>query len=201
MVTTSSAIGVSRRRVDGEAKVRGVTRFAADLPVQGLLHARLVLAAEAHGRIVRIDGSAALELAGVVAVLTAADLPFVEGAAGRAGQPLARDEVVFSGPPGALGGAETEGAAPDGGDSVVVEIEELPLVLDVEAAMGPEAPLARVDGASGEGADVGAAHAAVDGSDGGGAEEDLSANVAGRQRMGNGDAAAVLAGGAATVGG
>src|SRR3954465_12267610 len=58
--TTSTAIGVSRRRSDGEGKVRGATRFAADVPVHGLLHARLVLAAEAHGRIAGIDGSAAL---------------------------------------------------------------------------------------------------------------------------------------------
>jgi CO/xanthine dehydrogenase Mo-binding subunit len=201
MATTSSAIGVSRRRHDGEGKVRGATRFAADLPVQGLLHARLVMAAEAHGRIVRIDPSAALELPGVVAVLTAADLPFVDGAAGRAGQPLAGDEVVFSGQPVALVVAETEAAATDGVDSVVVEIDPLPAVLDPEAAMAPQAPLARVDGAAGEGADVGAAHAAVGGSDDGVAEEDLSANVAGRQRMGNGDAAAMLAAGAATVAG
>src|SRR4051794_41866513 len=62
--TTSTAIGVSRRRSDGEGKVRGATRFAADLPVHGLLHARLVLAAEAHGRIAGIDSSAALEVAG-----------------------------------------------------------------------------------------------------------------------------------------
>src|SRR3954468_4691131 len=111
--TTSTAIGVSRRRSDGEGKVRGSTRFAADLPVHGLLHARLVLAAEAHGRIAGIDGSAALDVAGVVAVLTAADLPFVDGAAGRAGQPLARSEIVYSGQPGALVVAEAEAAAAD----------------------------------------------------------------------------------------
>ena len=121
--TTSTTIGVSRRRSDGEGKVRGSTRFAADVPVHGLLHARLVLAAEAHGRIAGIDGAAALDLAGVVAVLTAADLPFVEGAAGRAGQPLARSEIVYSGQPVALVVAETEAAAADGVDAVVVDVE------------------------------------------------------------------------------
>jgi CO/xanthine dehydrogenase Mo-binding subunit len=140
MATTSAAIGVPRRRVDGEGKVRGSTRYAGDVPVQGLLHARLVLAAEAHGRIARIDGDAALGVAGVVAVLTAADLPFVEGAAGRAGRPLARDEVVYSGQPVALVVAESEAVATDGVDEVMVDIEPLEAALDLETAMAPARP-------------------------------------------------------------
>ena len=201
MATTTGAIGVPRRRSDGEGKVRGSTRYAADLPVAGLLHARPVLAAEAHGRIVSIDGDAALGVAGVVAVLTAADLPFVESAAGRAGQPLARTEVVFSGQPVALVVAETEAAAADGVDQVVVEIEPLDAALDLEASMAPGAPLARVDVVAGDGADVGGAHAAAGGGDEGADDEDLSDNVAGRQRMAAGDAAAALTGGDATAAG
>ena len=201
MATTSTAIGVPRRRVDGEGKVRGSTRYAADLPVPGLLHARPVLAAEAHGRIARIDADAALGVAGVVAVLTAADLPFVESAAGRAGQPLAREEVVYSGQPVALVVAESEAAATDGVDEVVVEIEPLEAALDLETAMAPGAPLARIDVAAGDGADVGGAHAAAGGGDAGGDGEELSDNVAGRQRMAAGDVAAALAGGAASAAG
>ena len=49
-------IGVSRPRVDAPEKVTGATRFAADGYVHGLLHARLVLATEAHARIRGIDG-------------------------------------------------------------------------------------------------------------------------------------------------
>ena len=199
--TTSTAIGVPRRRSDGEGKVRGSTRYAADVPVAGLLHARLVLAAEAHGRIAGVDGSAALGVPGVVAVLTAADLPFVEGAAGRAGQPLARSEVVYSGQPVALVVAETEAAAADGVDEVVVDIEPLDAALDLESSMAPGAARARVDVVQGDGADVGGAHAAAGGGDAGGDEEDLSDNVAGRQRMTVGDAEAALAGGAARAGG
>jgi CO/xanthine dehydrogenase Mo-binding subunit len=201
MATTSTAIGVPRRRVDGEGKVRGSTRYAADVPVHGLLHARLVLAAEAHGRIARIDGDAALGVPGVVAVLTAADLPFVESAAGRAGRPLAGGEVVFSGQPVALVVAESEAAAADGVDEVIVEIEPLEAVLDLETAMAPGAAIARIDVAQGNGADVGGAHAAAGGGDEGGDDEELSANVAGRQRMAAGDATAALAGGAASAAG
>jgi CO/xanthine dehydrogenase Mo-binding subunit len=196
MAIADGAIGVSRRRLDGEGKVRGTTRYAADLPVQGLLHGRLVLAAEAHGRIGRIDGEGALRVPGVVAVLTAADLPIVAGAMGRAGQPLAREEVVFSGQPVALVVAESEAAATDGVDEVLVEIEPLPAVLDLEAAMAVDAPLARLVAPSAEGADVGAAHAAVEGTDEGGEDEELSANVAERQRMASGDVEAALGAGA-----
>ena len=200
MAIADGAIGVSRRRLDGEGKVRGTTRYAADLPVQGLLHARLVLAAEAHGRIGRIDGEGALRVPGVVAVLTAADLPIVPGAAGRAGQPLAREEVVFSGQPVAMVVAESEAAASDGVDEVLVEIEPLPAVLDLEAAMAVDAPLARIDAPSGEAVDVGAAHAAVEGADAGGEDEELSANVADRMRMAAGDVEAALDGGARAAG-
>ncbi|HMI69213.1 MAG TPA: molybdopterin cofactor-binding domain-containing protein, partial [Solirubrobacteraceae bacterium] len=191
----TGAIGVARRRVDGEGKVRGATRFAADLPIHGLLHSRLVLAAEVHGRIVRIDADAALAVPGVVAVLTADDLPIVDGAGGRAGQPLARSEIVYSGQPVAMVVAETETAAEDGVDQVVVEVDPLPPVVDVEAAMAPGAAAARVDAAAGDGADVGAAHAEAGGGDAGGEEEELSDNVAGTQRMAAGDAGALLADG------
>jgi CO/xanthine dehydrogenase Mo-binding subunit len=199
MAATSTAIGVARRRADGEGKVRGVTRYAADVPVHGLLHARLVLAAEAHGRIASVDGAGALELPGVVAVLTAGDLPIADGIAGRAGQPLARSEVVYAGQPVALVVAETEAAAADGVDAVVVEIDPLPAVMDVEQAMAPDAPRARIDVVSGEGEDAGGAH----GGGGGGDEEideDVSENVAGRQQMGVGDVEGALASGARAAG-
>ena len=142
----SGTIGVRRRRVDGEAKVRGTTRYAADLPVPGILHARLVLSTEAHARIAGIDTEAARAVPGVVAVLTAADLPVSPDAPGRAGEPLARDEVVFAGQPVAMVVAETEAAATDGVDQVVVDLEPLEAVLDVEAAMAPGAPRARAAG-------------------------------------------------------
>jgi CO/xanthine dehydrogenase Mo-binding subunit len=201
MATTGREIGVPRRRSDGEGKVRGTTRYAGDLPIDGLLHARLVLAAESHGRIAGIDTSAALALPGVVAVLTAADLPFVDGAAGRAGQPLAASEVVYSGQPVALVVAETEAAAADGVDEVVVDISPLDPALDLEAAMAPGAPRARVEVVEGDGADVGGAHAAAGGGDSGDDAEELSDNVAGRQRMAAGDAAAALDGGDARAAG
>jgi CO/xanthine dehydrogenase Mo-binding subunit len=197
--TTSSAIGVSRRRVDGEPKVRGVTRYAADLPVAGLLHARLVLAAEAHGRIVSIERDAARALPGVAAVLVADDLPFADGAGGRGGQPLARSEIVCSGQPVAMVVAETEAAAEDGVDLVEVDVEPLPAVLELEAALAVGSAPWRIEVPTGEGADVAGAHGGGGGGEDGGDDEALSENVATSQRMTGGDAASLLSDGAVSA--
>jgi CO/xanthine dehydrogenase Mo-binding subunit len=195
---SATTIGQARRRRDGEPKVRGATRYTADMPVHGLLHGRLVLSAEAHARLTGIDGSAALELPGVVAVLTAADLPLVDGAAGRAGTPLAREEILWSGQPVALVVAESEAAAQDGADLVDVETEPLEAVLDLEAAMADDAPAARLSEIA-EGGEEAGAHGGAAGSDDG--EAPASPNVAVRQRMHAGDAAAGLDGADAVVSG
>src|SRR4051794_29331225 len=197
----SATIGVPRRRMDGGDKVRGATRYAADLPIPGVLHARLVLATEAHARIAAIETGAARAVPGVVAVLTAADLPVSPAAPGRAGEPLAREEVVFSGQPVAMVVAESEAAAADGIEAVLVDLQPLDAVIDVEAAMAPGAPRARAIERDRGGHDVGGAHAAASGGDDDAPEEDLSENVDGRQRLANGDAAAALAGADATVSG
>lgn len=187
-----AAIGISAPRRDSEPKVRGTTQFAGDTPVPGLLHARLVLAHEAHAKISEIRSEAALALEGVAAVLTAADLPIVATGKGRLYEPLAREEVVYAGQPVALVVAESEALAEDGAQLVEVDLEPLEVVLDVEAAAQPGAPLARVAApVAGEGSDIGDAHAAV--AAGGLEGEDLSDNVLGTARLESGDVNAALA--------
>jgi len=183
-------IGTARRRRDGEAKVRGVTRYVGDMPVFGLLHARPVLAAEPHARITAIDTAEAEQVPGVVAVLTAEDLP-IRGGSGRTAEPLAREEIVWSGQPVALVVAETEAAAEDAAGLVFVDAEPLPAVLDVEQALDPDAPPVRLTQPEAEDDDAAAIHGG-----GGGGEADTSddgPNVAVRQRLRNGDADAGLA--------
>ena len=188
-----AAIGVPTPRRDSEPKVRGTTRYAADLPVQGLLHARLLLAHEAHALIKSIDTTAARELPGVVAVLTADDLPIVATGPGRAKQPLAREEIVYAGQPVAIAVAETEALAADAIELIDVELEPLDAVVDLEAAARPGAPRARIHvAAQGEGSDISDAHAAV-AAGGIGEEEELSDNVLGTARLANGDVDAALA--------
>src|SRR5262249_42072700 len=139
-----AAVGVSTPRRDSEPKVRGTARFAGDLPVPGVLHARLVLSPEAHAKIVSIGTEEGLALEGVVGVLTAADLPLAGQGAGRLFEPLAREEVIYAGQPVALVVAESEALAEDAVELVGVELEPLEPVLALEAAARPGSPLARV---------------------------------------------------------
>ena len=158
----SDLIGVSRPRIDAPDKVTGATRYAADGYVHGLLHARPILSTEAHARIRGVDREAALAVPGVVAVLVAADLPTATTGSDRTAEPLAREEVVFAGQPVALVVAENEAAAEDGAESVVVEYEALPAVVELEAAMLPDAALARLVEDDEEGGDLESIHAGVD---------------------------------------
>jgi CO/xanthine dehydrogenase Mo-binding subunit len=178
--------------------VRGATRFAGDLALPGLLHARLVLAHEAHARIRSIDADPARQVPGVVAVLTAADLPIAGTGKGRMYEPLAREEVVYAGQPVAIVVAESDAIASDAAQLVAVDFEPLEPVLDLEAAAAPGAPRARVIvAAENEGSDIGDAHAAV--SAAGIEGEELSDNVLGTARLAQGDVDAALAASAVVV--
>lgn len=197
-LASDGLIGVARRRRDGAEKVRGATRYVADLDVPGLLHARPVLAAEAHARLRGIDTADALALPGVVAVLTHDDLPLA-GGSGRVAEPLARAEVVWSGQPVALVVAETEAAAEDGAALVSVDEEPLEPVLDLEAALAAGAAPARVTEVAGGGDGGAGAHGA-----GGGGEADGrpdSPNVAAFARLRDGDVGAAFARADAVVSG
>jgi CO/xanthine dehydrogenase Mo-binding subunit len=192
-------IGVARPREDSAPKLRGAVRFGADLPQAGLLHGRLVLSYAAHARIVSVDAAEALAVPGVVAVLTADDLPIPGRGDTRTFEPLAREEVVFAGQPIALVVAETEAAAEDGAEAVLVELEPLPAAIGLEASMAPGAPPVRLHREEVDDSAVGAAHTSV----GEGAEvaddEELSANVVERFRYREADAAAALAASDAVV--
>jgi CO/xanthine dehydrogenase Mo-binding subunit len=199
--TGDTILGIARPRIDAPDKVSGATRYAADGHVHGLLHARPVLSTEAHARIRGVDADEALAVEGVVAVLSAADLPIVATGNDRASEPLAREEVVFAGQPVALVVAETEAAAEDGAELVVVDYEPLDAAVDVEAAMLPGAPLARVSEADDGGGDLESIHAGVDKGSEDTEEEPLSGNVLDTVHRSRGDAAAALEASDAVVSG
>jgi len=198
---SESLIGVPRPRIDAPDKVTGATRYAADGFVHGLLHARPILSTEAHARIRRIDRKAALSVPGVVAVLVAADLPLATTGTDRTAEPLAREEVIFAGQPVALVIAETEAAAEDGAETVAVEYETLPAVVDLEDAMIPGASLARLVEEAEDGGDLESIHAGVDHGQADAEQEQLSGNVLGRIHRTSGDIAAAFESSAATVAG
>ena len=196
----TDVIGVPRPRLDSPEKVTGQTRYAADGHVHGLLHARLVLSTEAHAVIERINGADALEVPGVVAVLTAADLPTATEGTDRTAEPLARQEVIFAGQPVAMVVAESEAAAEDGAEAVFVDYQPLEAVVDLEQAMAPDSCLARRVEHEEAGGDLESIHAGASGGEHD-HEEQLSGNVLDRVHRTRGDVAAALASSDAVVSG
>ncbi len=142
----SGGIGQSARRVGGLQRVTGEQRYVADIQVEGALHVKLVHLDCARARIGPIDKSAAQKVTGVVAVVTAADLPqpVARFGPGYADRPLlAVGETKFHGEPVAVVIAETLDAAREAAALVRVEYEELPAVLTVAQALDPDAALVR----------------------------------------------------------
>jgi len=138
----TSLIGASLPRPDALGKVTGATLYPADLVRPGMLHLQVVFAHRPHARIREIETSLALQHAGVVAVLTAADVPYNAHGLIDADQPvLCSDVVCFEGDKVALVVAESKEAAVAGARLVTVEYEDLPAVTDPRKALAADAPL------------------------------------------------------------
>ncbi|WP_330262442.1 xanthine dehydrogenase family protein molybdopterin-binding subunit [Streptomyces griseorubiginosus] len=71
----STALGAPVERREGREKVTGTARYAAEQPRPGRAHAWPVPASIARGRVTGIDATAALDLPGVLAVLTHENAP------------------------------------------------------------------------------------------------------------------------------
>lgn len=138
----TSLIGASLPRPDAPGKVTGATLYPADLVRPGMLQLQVVFAHRPHARIRAIDTGLALQHPGVVAVFTAADVPYNAHGLIDADQPvLCSDVVRFEGDKVALVVAESKEAAVAGAGLVVVEYEDLPVVTDPRKALAAEAPL------------------------------------------------------------
>lgn len=156
-------LGKGRKIIDGLEKVIGSARYPSDLTLPGMLHIRPVLSPYAHAQIVSIDSSAALEIPGVVAVLTADDLCTRDVVINsRHSAVLAIEKVLFRGQPVVAVVAESEAAAIDGAQAVQIEYEPLPTVADMYQAIEPDTTVIWPNGLPKDGADLTAAHAAVD---------------------------------------
>ena len=140
MTGVNRYIGSPVRRVEDRRFLRGRGEYVADLTGEGLLHAAILRSPVAHGRIRVIDPQAALEISGVHAVITAADIGAVPliplrlqtlPATEPFRQPaIAAGKVRYVGEPIAVVLAESAAIAEDGVDAVGLDIEELPAVTD-----------------------------------------------------------------------
>ncbi len=141
-------IGKSLPRREDASLIRGAGAFIDDLKPERVTYARFVRSSRAHARILHIDTAAACRSAGVIAVLSAADLdlPPLEaplenpGARSLPRPMLAREVVRFAGEAIALVIAESPRLAEDAAELVVVDLEDLPVVACVDDALAEGAP-------------------------------------------------------------
>lgn len=143
-MTDRQVVGRAVRRRDLLEKVTGKAVYTVDVIPPGALHAKVVRSTHAHARIAKIDTTAALASPGVVAVITATDLPGLFLRFGHIVPDhciLAIDKVRYYGEPVALVVAEGIAAAADGVQLVEVEYDELPAVMTAGDALAENAPL------------------------------------------------------------
>src|SRR3954451_20025853 len=141
-------------RADGPDKVTGSGRYTADLTLTGMLAAKFRYADVPHGRITKIDVGPARAIAGVFAVITAADVPDVRFDPFVADRTLfAKDVVRFEGEIVAAVAATTAEIAARAAAAIVVEYEVLPVITDLEQALLADAPLVHDDWSSYQSAD------------------------------------------------
>lgn len=123
-----------RARVDARDKVLGVTRFAADMPVKGLVHAVPVPSKIVRGRAIALEIAAAQRVEGVLAVLTWRDFEGIKppgflmggGFGFQSHQPMLSDRLVHRGETIALVVAETLEIAAEAAALVKARYEEEP---------------------------------------------------------------------------
>ncbi len=152
-VAEQKVVGQRVARIDAGERVTGRALFAADFTLPGLVHGKLKRSPHAHARIVAIDTRAAAALKGVLAVVTAADFPSLPlGASvpfGETGQDvwsiaratLARDKVHWIGQPVAAVAAVDRHVAEAALELIEVVYDPLPVAVDIEQAMAPDAPV------------------------------------------------------------
>ena len=141
-MTATRVVGHSLPRIDASGKVTGTAIYAADFALPGMLYGKVLRSREPHARLVRIDARRAAALAGVRAVITAADVADVRyGGSVKDEEVFARERIRFAGQPLAAVAATSLETAAAALAAIEVVTEPLPVILDVAGALAPGAPL------------------------------------------------------------
>ncbi|QFT63331.1 xanthine dehydrogenase family protein molybdopterin-binding subunit [Roseivivax sp. THAF30] len=144
-----TGIGASTKRREDVRFLTGVGNYTDDVNIYGQAYVHFLRSDVAHGRIKNIDTSAASGMPGVVRIFTGADFEGVGGipcgwqVTDRHGNPmqepahpvLAQGKVRHVGDPIAAIVAETLEEARDAAEAIELDIEELPAVVDMKAAV------------------------------------------------------------------
>lgn len=149
--TAGVYVGQPVPRENARRLSQGRGRYVDDIAFRNLAHVAFVRSPHAHARILSVDTDAARALPGVVDVVTGEDLkglcaPWVgvlahfPGLKSAEQYPLAVDVARWHGEPVVAVVGESRALAEDGADLVEVEWDELPAVVDAEAALAGDAP-------------------------------------------------------------
>jgi len=150
-----TTIGKDTPRVDAIERVTGEAKFTRDIQLPGMLYAQVLRSPHPHARILSIDTRAAGRLPGVRAIATHESAPIVWGAGSVSGGRQYNDPTkdatlhrrfIFNNPVRCVGDSVAAVAAVDRHTAeaalklIQVEYEELPFVLEPEAALADDAP-------------------------------------------------------------
>src|SRR5216683_2842529 len=148
-----NVVGKRPIRPDGAEKVTGHANYGADVRLPGMLYGKILRSPYAHARIKSIDTRHAMEVPGVYAVVTSADLAqpsgrLVDLAEGMihnmrflSNNIMAADKVLYKGHAIAAVAATSSHIAEEDLKLIQVEYEVLPPVRNADEAMREGAPL------------------------------------------------------------
>ena len=156
LATLKFGVGQPVLRNEDPGLVQGQGTYTDDVNAPGQAYLAMVVSRQAHGLIRNIDLAAARAMPGVLAVYTAADFeaagyspyPHRVALTNRDGSPLikpkryalASGKVAYVGDPIACVIAQTPGEAQDAAEAVIVDIDPLPVVVEMRDAVKPDAP-------------------------------------------------------------
>ncbi len=142
-------IGASSKRREDVRFLTGTGNYTDDINLRGQAYVHFLRSDVAHGRLNKVDTTDAEGMPGVIRVFTGADFEGVGGipcgwqVTDRFGEVmqepahpvLAQGKVRHVGDPIAAVVAETREQARDAAEAIVLDIEELPAVVDMKAAL------------------------------------------------------------------
>ncbi|MDQ3154538.1 MAG: xanthine dehydrogenase family protein molybdopterin-binding subunit [Actinomycetota bacterium] len=154
--TLEPELGRARKRKEDARLITGRTRWTDNLTLPGMLHLAMLRSPVAHGNITAIDVEAAKRSPGVITVFTGRDLadeqgslptawPITPDMKSPAHPSIAVDGVKFAGEIVAAVVARSDAEARDALDLIEVDYDDLPVVLDMEAALAEGADLVHPD--------------------------------------------------------
>jgi 2-furoyl-CoA dehydrogenase large subunit len=145
--TEQRTVGQSIQRVEDTRLTSGRGKFVDDVKLAGTLYCAILRSTYAHAKILKVDASRALANPNVLSVITGDDVRILcDPVPPYLGVPvlhycLAADKVRFVGEPVAAVAALDRYAAEDALESIEVEYEPLPCVLDPVEAMQDGGPI------------------------------------------------------------